>query len=151
MLLLPTPMAISQLYMSSLQHIAFTLVCSTCTQLLCLHVRVGFADAVEASSIEHCTWPSATVRAFGCINVLSWDRRLDLAMSAFTCHALHGVGSLPAGGRSWQITKTNVTLVSHERLSLFQRAPIVPISKCKNAGVFPFYIPGYQLALQQSN
>ena len=110
-------------------------------------VGVGFPNAVEASSIERCTWPSAAVCAFGCVNFLSWGRRFDSVMLAFTWRALRGMGPLVAGGRSQQITKTDDTLVSHERPSLFQRAPIETMSKCKNGGVFLVYIPVCQPAL----
>ena len=71
--------------------------------------RSRFPQAVEASSFARYTWPSVAARAFGCVDVLSWDRRGDSAMFAFTRRALHGVGPLPAGDRRRQFTKTVVT------------------------------------------
>ena len=66
-------------------------------------------DAMEALTIIRYTWPSATVRAFGCVDVLSWDRRLDSAMFAYTERALRSVGPLLAGDKSRQCTKTGIT------------------------------------------
>ena len=97
-------------------------------------VEVDFPQAVEASSLARYTWPSVAARAFGCVDVFSWDRRGDSAMFAFTRRALHGVGPLPAGDRSRQITKTDVTLVSHERPSLFPKSTScdsVKMQECK--------------------
>ena len=71
--------------------------------------RSRFPNAVEASSFARYTWPSVAARAFGCVDVLSWDRRGDSAMFAYTRRALHGVGPLPAGDRRRQFTKTVVT------------------------------------------
>ena len=64
---------------------------------------------VEASSFVRYIWPSVAARAFGCVDVLSWDRRCDLAMFAYTRRALYGVGPLPAGDRRRQFTKTVIT------------------------------------------
>lgn len=47
-------------------------------------VGVRFPNAVEISSIVRCTWPSVVAHAFGYVDVLSWDCRLDLAMLVFT-------------------------------------------------------------------
>ena len=63
---------------------------------------------MEASSFARYTWPSVAARAFGYVDVLSWDRRYNVAMFAYTWRALHGVGPLPAGDKRRQFTKTVV-------------------------------------------
>ena len=96
--------------------------------------RSRFPNAVEASSFARYTWPSVAARAFGCVDVLSWDRRYDSAMLTYTRRALHGVGPLPTGDKSRQITKTDVTMVSHERPSLFLKSTScdsVRMQECK--------------------
>ena len=110
-------------------------------------VGVGFPQAMKASLIVRYTWPNIAARAFGYVNVLSWDRQFDLAMFTYIWRTLHGFRPLPTGGKSRQIIKIDVTLVSHERPRSSQRVPFVIVSKCNNASVFLVYIPGCQPAL----
>ena len=73
--------------------------------LVGLYVGVKFPDAAEAFLIERCTWPSAAVLTFDYVDVLSWYRRLNSAMSPFTQRSLHGIGPLPVGDGSGQIPR----------------------------------------------
>ena len=88
-------------------------------------------DAVEALTTDSYTWPSAAACAFGCVDILLWDRRLDLAMFVYTQCALQGVRPLLVGERSQHCTKTDVTDQHRSVFRLHQGSSYNKNEECK--------------------